>query len=69
MKWTFYTLTMKTYNNKTLYLKSGIGNGCEWTFNKQEAIWFETDKEAIEFAKQYFKNFDKYQVEGLEEVI
>ena len=65
----FYRITMNTYNNKKLYLKASIGNSCEWTFNKEEAIWFETDKEAKEFCDTYFKNFNKYEIEGFTEII
>ena len=65
----FYRITMNTYNNKKLYLKASIGNSCEWTFNKEEAIWFETDKEAKEFCDIYFKNFNKYEIEGFTEII
>ena len=65
----FYRITMNTYNNKKLYLKASIGNSCEWTFNKEEAIWFETIKEAEEFCNNYFKNFNKYEIEGFREII
>lgn len=59
----FYRITMKTYDNKKLYLKASIGNSCEWTFNRQDAIWFESDKDAQEFASKYFKNFSNYEIE------
>ena len=60
---TYYRIIMKTYDGKKLYLKDGVGKSCEWTFNKQEALWFETNKEAEDFAKQYFKNFSNYEIE------
>ena len=67
--YTFYRIIMKTYDNKKLYLKDGIGNSCEWTFNKHDAIWFETEKEAQIFAKKYFKNFNNYEIENFNEVM
>lgn len=58
MNWLdFETITMKSYNGKTLYLKATESNKCDWTFDKQEAIWFPTLSEAKEFAERYFKNF------------
>ena len=57
----FFTITMKTRNDKTLYLKSN-GNTCEWTFNYNEAIWFENEHDAVDFAKKYFKYFNNWDI-------
>ena len=50
----FSIVTMKTRTGKQLYLKSGKGNAVEWTFDKQDAIWFQTEEEAEKFCKNYF---------------
>jgi len=64
---TYYRITMKTYNDKKLYLKASIGDSCEWTFNSQDTIWFETEKEAQDFARKYFKKFNNYTIEAFNE--
>lgn len=63
---TFYSITMKTKNNKKLYLKEGKGNSLEWTFNRDECIWFELEQQAINCAKNYFKNFNNWFIEEFE---
>lgn len=65
----FYIVTMLTASERTLYLKSGIGSSCEWTFDRQECIWFETYTEAEKFAKRYFKNFTNYEITTIYEKI
>lgn len=60
----FLVITMKTKNNKTLYLKATRrDNIYEWTFDKEEAIWFEHYGQVETFAKSYFKTFDKWDTE------
>ena len=65
-------ITMKTKEGKTLYLSEDkwVGKNqekllCKWTFNKQEALGFETEKEAENFAKDYFKNFTNWGYDSL----
>lgn len=72
----FYRITMITKGNKKLYLCEGSWYGknaeklnCSWTFKKMDAIWFETLKQAEEFAKSYFKNFKNYMIESFVEII
>ena len=36
-----------------------------WTKDPDEAIWFDTDYKAEEFAKQYFKAFKKWEIKPL----
>lgn len=60
----FYVVTMKTCNNKKLYLACDIGNSCKWIFDKSEACWYNTYKEAEDFCKSYFKNFKNYIIES-----
>ena len=60
----FYVITMKTSNGKKLYLACDIGNSCKWIFNKSEACWYNTYKEAEDFCKSYFKNFKNYIIES-----
>lgn len=61
MKEYFSVITMKTKNNKILYLGEQ-GNKLGWSFDYNEAIWFNTFEEAENFAKDYFKYFDKWEV-------
>lgn len=63
-------ITMKTKEGKTLYLSEDRLTKqdkliCKWTFNKQEALGFETEKEAENFAKDYFKNFNAWGYDSL----
>lgn len=63
-------ITMKTKEGKTLYLSEDRVTKqdkliCKWTFNKQEALGFETEKEAENFAKDYFKNFTNWGYDSL----
>ena len=50
-------------------MKSGKGNAVEWTFDKQDAIWFQTEEEAEKFCKNYFKNFKDYEIETIKEYV
>lgn len=56
----FYVISMKTHKGSTIYVGEGKGNSVNWVFDINEAIWYETEKEAEEFANRYFKNFDKW---------
>ena len=56
----FTLITMKTKNNKTLYLTDDK-YGYKWTFEKANAIWFETEQDAEKFCKNYFKKFKNYE--------
>lgn len=62
----FFIITMKTNKDRTLYLESNIGNSCKWTFNKEDAIWFNTSFDAERFCTRYFKNFKNYKIEPIE---
>ena len=54
----FLIIAMKTKTNKNLYLSENGTNGkLEWSFNINDAIWFNTDQDANKFADKYFKNF------------
>jgi hypothetical protein len=66
----FYRVTMKTKGGKKLYLcenswygKNAEKINCKWEFTKANALWFETKREAERFCKEYFKNFDNYEIE------
>ena len=61
----FYVICMKTKNNYKLYLSCSFGKSMKWD-NKEEACWFENYEEAERFAKQYFKNFNKWFIEEIE---
>ncbi len=67
----FYRITMKTKGGKKLYLcenswygKNGEKINCRWEFTKANALWFETEKDAQDFCKDYFKNFTNYEIEN-----
>lgn len=75
-KYVFYRIIMHTYNGKTLYLAENTWYGkneekinCSWDFSYKNALWFETYKEAEDFAKDYFKNFTNYEIEEFFEYI
>lgn len=65
----FSIITMKTKTDRTLYAKAGHGKSIEWTFDKQDAIWFQTEEEAEKFCKNYFKNFKDYEIETIKEYV
>lgn len=62
----WYIIAMKTKSEKTIYLKEGKGNNLEWTFDKNEGIWFEFKEQAEKLAKKYFKDFDNWFIEEFE---
>lgn len=69
MDYVFYGITMKTRNNKTLYLKCSSRESknpykvlFDWTFDKSEACLWEADHECEKFAKEYFRNFSGYKI-------
>lgn len=61
----YYIICMKCKNNNTAYLAEGIGNSSNWIFNKKEAYWFESEKEANKYANRYFKHFKDWFIEEL----
>lgn len=65
-------IKMQTKEGKNLYLAEDklIGKNkkkllCKWTFDKNEALGFETEKQANDFAKDYFKNFKNWEFDNL----
>ena len=53
--------------DKEVYLMTDINTGqFKWTKKKSEAIAFNTDKQAKEFGKKYFKNFNNWETTDLE---
>ena len=65
-----YKVCMDTYSGKRLYLaqtNSRVMNWkdaktYEWQFNPNGAMEFDSEQEATDFAKQYFKNFNKWYI-------
>lgn len=52
---------------KEVYLMTDINTGqFKWTKKKSEAIAFNTDKQAKDFGKKYFKNFKNWETTDLE---
>lgn len=62
----FSIITMKTKTGKILYAKAGHGKSIEWTFDKKDAIWFQSEADAKNFCKEYFKNFKDYEIQNIE---
>lgn len=59
----FAVICMNCRNGKKLYLKCGVNDRMEWTFDKSESCWFGYKDQAEKFAKNYFKNFQNWFVE------
>lgn len=68
MKEQFSLITMKTKNNKIIYLGEQ-GNTIGWSFDYNDAFWFNTNEEAEKFAKDYFKHFSEWEIKTIEYVI
>lgn len=64
MKEIFYVIAMKLKNSHKLYLGCRNGLGMIWT-NKENSCWFNTVKEAKDFAENYFLTFKDYFIEEL----
>jgi hypothetical protein len=64
MKEYFYVITMKTKNGKTIYLGEQ-GNKLGWSFDYDEAIWFETLEDSENFARDYFKYFKNWEIKEI----
>ena len=66
MREDFVAIYMVNKKGRKMYLKASDKPSknvvCEWTFDYDEAIWFNTDSEAEKFAQSYFKSFDKWAV-------
>jgi len=59
--YTAYIITMKTKEGKKLYLTSDK----EWSFIKDEGMWFAELEEAQNFAEEWFKSFDRYEFDKI----
>lgn len=65
-----YKVCMDTYSGKRLYLAQNnphVNNWrdakiYEWQYNPEGAMEFDSEEEATEFAKKYFKHFDKWYI-------
>ena len=73
MREDFVAIAMINKQGRKMYLKASDkpfkGVVCEWSFDYNEAIWFNTDSEAEKFAKQYFKSFNNWCLEDVWVVI
>ena len=61
----FSLITTQTKNGKTIYLGEKV-NSFGWTFNYNDALWFNTNDEAERFARDYFKNFKDWEVKEID---
>lgn len=61
----FIVVTMESKSRHTLYMESGRGNACKWTGDVENAIWFNTSREAQEFCDKYFKKFKDYKLDRI----
>lgn len=61
MSYDFVAIAMEDKKGRTLYLKASDKPSknvvCEWTYDYDEAIYFNCPSEAEKFANHYFKNF------------
>ncbi len=61
MCYDFVAIAMEDKKGRTLYLKASDKPAknvvCEWTYDYDEAIYFNCPSEAEKFANDYFKNF------------
>lgn len=61
MRYDFVAIAMEDKKDRTLYLKASDKPSknviCEWTYDYNEAIYFNCPSEAEKFANDYFKNF------------
>ena len=56
----FYAVKMK---NRNVYLKcKDDAPGFEWVNGVKEAMWFDSDFKAEEFAEKYFKKFKDWEI-------
>jgi len=60
----FYTVTMKTKTGKKLYLSMWDGNP-KWTFDFDQACYWNSEEMAEKFSKEWFKSFTDWMVEKI----
>jgi hypothetical protein len=60
----FYTVTMQTKAGKKLYLSMWDGHP-KWTFDFDEACYWDTEEMAENFSREWFKNFTGWAVEEI----
>lgn len=65
MKEQFSLISMQTKNGRTIYLGEK-DNSFGWTFNYNDALWFNTNEEAERFAIDYFKNFKNWKIKEID---
>ena len=58
----FYVIAMETKKGQTLYLGTMDAKSFKWYFDYDMGLYFPTEKDALSFAKEYFKNFKDYKV-------
>ena len=68
-RYDFVAIVMEDRKGRTLYLKASDkpskGVVCEWTYDYDAAIYFNTDSEAEKFANSYFKNFKGWKLKDV----
>ena len=62
----FYTIKIK---NKNVYLMVNDGGKYVWTNKKSNALYFQTEKNATDLAKKYFKKFSNWEVSEVSETV
>ena len=72
----YYRIYMKLRTGIKVYLCENKWYGanyskinCKWDTNRENALWFETSKDAEDFCKEYFKNFKDWEIECFEEIM
>lgn len=70
MTYEFTTIYLKSRKGVNLYLGIDDSNGNKiWVKNKNEAIFFDNEKEAADFGRNYFKRFNDWKLSSHEQVI
>lgn len=54
---------IKLSEGKNVYLQAE-GKGYKWS-SRDNAIWFNTEEDAREFAEGYFKDYDTWKIESI----
>lgn len=61
----FVCICMKTRKGKKMYLCCGDTlDSFVWKFDKAESCMFNTEEQAEKFAKNYFKNFQGWELDS-----
>ena len=61
----FTVITMTASNGVKLYFGATDDGKFKWTERQYDGIWFSEESKATEFASNYFKKFNDWQIESV----